>query len=106
MRDEWKTQFGRDAPCDAAKRIDLSAQPARHTDADGLSAALVGRLPVTRAAQPAVTGDHPPEHGERHMSYVTTRDGARIFFKDWGDQAGRPSVFSHGWPLSADDWDA
>ena len=35
---------------------------------------------------------------------VTTRDGVRIFFKDWG--AGQPIVFSHGWPLSSDDWDA
>jgi non-heme chloroperoxidase len=35
---------------------------------------------------------------------VTTKDGVRIYFKDWG--RGRPIVFSHGWPLSADDWDA
>jgi non-heme chloroperoxidase len=27
-----------------------------------------------------------------------------IFYKDWGK--GQPIVFSHGWPLSADDWDA
>ena len=40
------------------------------------------------------------------MSHVTTRDGASIFFKDWGDRKGTPLVFSHGWPLSADDWDA
>ena len=38
------------------------------------------------------------------MSTVTTRDGAEIFYKDWG--SGQPIVFSHGWPLSADDWDA
>jgi non-heme chloroperoxidase len=38
------------------------------------------------------------------MSKVTTRDGAEIFYKDWG--SGQPIVFSHGWPLSADDWDA
>jgi non-heme chloroperoxidase len=35
---------------------------------------------------------------------VTTKDGLRIFFKDWG--TGQPIVFSHGWPLSGDDWDA
>jgi len=34
----------------------------------------------------------------------TTRDGASIFYKDWGP--GPPVVFSHGWPLSADAWDA
>jgi pimeloyl-ACP methyl ester carboxylesterase len=33
-----------------------------------------------------------------------TKDGVEIFYKDWG--AGQPIVFSHGWPLSADDWDA
>ena len=36
--------------------------------------------------------------------YVTTQDGVQIFCKDWG--SGQPVVFHHGWPLSADDWDA
>lgn len=38
------------------------------------------------------------------MNTVTTKDGAQIFYKDWG--SGQPIVFHHGWPLSADDWDA
>ena len=37
------------------------------------------------------------------MSMITTKDGVEIFYKDWGK--GQPIVFSHGWPLSADDWD-
>ncbi|HEX4731607.1 MAG TPA: alpha/beta hydrolase [Solirubrobacterales bacterium] len=37
------------------------------------------------------------------MGTVTTTDGIEIFYKDWG--SGQPIVFSHGWPLSADDWD-
>lgn len=37
------------------------------------------------------------------MSFVTTKDGVDIFYKDWGK--GQPIVFHHGWPLSADDWD-
>jgi non-heme chloroperoxidase len=37
------------------------------------------------------------------MPSVTTKDGVEIFYKDWGE--GQPIVFSHGWPLSADDWD-
>src|ERR1700730_16027439 len=41
--------------------------------------------------------------GAKSMSYVTTKNGARIFFKDWG--TGQPVVFSHGWPLDADAWD-
>src|SRR5258708_38530487 len=37
------------------------------------------------------------------MATIKTRDGVEIYYKDWG--AGQPIVFSHGWPLSADDWD-
>ena len=37
------------------------------------------------------------------MDTITTADGTEIFYKDWG--SGQPIVFSHGWPLSADDWD-
>jgi len=37
------------------------------------------------------------------MGYVKGKDGVEIFYKDWGE--GQPIVFSHGWPLSADDWD-
>ncbi|AGL17070.1 alpha/beta fold hydrolase [Actinoplanes sp. N902-109] len=38
------------------------------------------------------------------MPTITTSDGTEIFYKDWG--TGQPIVFSHGWPLSADDWDS
>ncbi|MBL6614220.1 MAG: alpha/beta hydrolase [Reyranella sp.] len=38
------------------------------------------------------------------MPSITTKDGVDIFYKDWGK--GQPIVFSHGWPLSSDDWDA
>jgi len=36
--------------------------------------------------------------------FVTTTDGVQIYYKDWG--TGQAIVFHHGWPLSADDWDA
>ena len=38
------------------------------------------------------------------MPFIKTKDGVEIFYKDWGK--GQPIVFSHGWPLSSDDWDA
>jgi non-heme chloroperoxidase len=38
------------------------------------------------------------------MPFVTVKDGAQIFYKDWG--AGPPIVLSHGWPLSSDSWEA
>jgi len=37
------------------------------------------------------------------MATITVKDGTQIYYKDWG--TGQPIVFSHGWPLSADDWD-
>ena len=38
------------------------------------------------------------------MPTITTKDGTQIYYKDWG--TGQPIVFSHGWPLTADDWDS
>jgi len=46
---------------------------------------------------PANQGGHP-------MATITTKDGTQIYYKDWGN--GQPLFFHHGWPLSADDWDA
>jgi non-heme chloroperoxidase len=39
------------------------------------------------------------------MPFITTRDGTDIFYKDWGNKSTQPLVFSHGWPLSSDDWE-
>jgi non-heme chloroperoxidase len=38
------------------------------------------------------------------MSFITAKDGTQIFYKDWG--LGQPVVFSHGWPLNSDSWEA
>lgn len=40
------------------------------------------------------------------MATITTKDGTRIYYKDWGSRDAQPIVFSHGWPLSGDAWDA
>ncbi|MBP7705183.1 MAG: alpha/beta hydrolase [Caulobacter sp.] len=62
--------------------------------------AIASTLPLAAcAADPKAAS-----HGETDMPYVTAKDGAQIYYKDWGK--GQPIVFSHGWPLTADDWDA
>ncbi|WCL53280.1 alpha/beta hydrolase [Gimibacter soli] len=58
---------------------------------------LLQLSPAAYAAQPSK---------DQTMSYVTTKDGTQIFYKDWGPKSAQPVVFHHGWPLSADDWDA
>src|SRR3954469_5093093 len=56
----------------------------------------------TRSCSP-LTCEFCTIRGERDRQTITTRDGVEIFYKDWG--SGQPIVFSHGWPLSSDDWD-
>ncbi|WP_066719338.1 alpha/beta fold hydrolase [Sphingomonas pituitosa] len=45
-------------------------------------------------------------HGAAGGATLTLKDGTSIFYKDWGPKTAQPIVFHHGWPLSADDWDA
>lgn len=58
--------------------------------------------PFARGMTPlsSQTGDISMSNG-----IITTKDGTRIFYKDWGPKNAQPVVFHHGWPLSADDWD-
>src|SRR6185437_15182197 len=57
---------------------------------------------ATKVAEPPA---HQPAHkGSKLMTTATMKDGAKIYFKDWG--VGPVVTFSHGWPLSADAWDA
>lgn len=45
-------------------------------------------------------------HAFHLMSTFTTQDGTTLYYKDWGPKSGRPVVFSHGWPLTSDAWEA
>jgi non-heme chloroperoxidase len=56
-------------------------------------------------AGPVFASEHHLQ-GETPMTMFTTRDGTQIFYKDWGPKDAQPVMFHHGWPLSADDWDA
>jgi len=39
-------------------------------------------------------------------SYITTKDGVQLYYKDWGPRNGQVVTFSHGWPLSSDSWES
>lgn len=74
--------------------------------------ALLGTAALTTyLALPALSAhatSQNPAEGDMSMtqSFVKTKDGVDIFYKDWGPKTAQPIVFHHGWPLSGDDWDA
>jgi len=74
----------------------------------GAAAVVVAALPLPASAgQPKPASALAPQkqiRGEFQMNRITTKDGTSLFYKDWG--TGPTIVFSHGWPLSADAWDA
>ncbi|SOO30765.1 Non-heme chloroperoxidase [Xanthomonas phaseoli pv. phaseoli] len=82
----------------------------RHFLISGTAAVAALSLPHLASAaaarrMPSTSSPHSSTYGVKQMSnFVKRPDGANIFYKDWGK--GQPVVFSHGWPLSADAWDA
>jgi non-heme chloroperoxidase len=89
---------------------DNQSSPARASRRD----ILQGVLAATAAGVlPASAGPRhqriPPSNSHKDLSTmntIITNDGTEIFYKDWGPKNAQPIVFHHGWPLSADDWDA
>lgn len=75
----------------------------REVVASGLAFAAAAASPSTAMAQTDRKPTNSSE-GKAPMGTITTKDGTRIFYKDWGK--GQPVLFSHGWPLTADAWDA
>jgi non-heme chloroperoxidase len=69
-------------------------------------AALFGAVALAKVRAEARAANFisaPDEKEGLSMGSITTRDGARIYYKDWG--TGQPVVFSHGWPLTSDAWE-
>ena len=60
------------------------------------------------AAQAAQPQQNVAAHGAATVSgsYVTTRDGVQLYYKDWGPKDGPVVTFSHGWPLNSDSWES
>jgi non-heme chloroperoxidase len=69
-----------------------------------VGAAAFASLQATSSKVEAAAGEASVSKSGHSSGTITTKDGTQIFYKDWG--SGQPIVFHHGWPLSADDWDA
>jgi non-heme chloroperoxidase len=68
-----------------------------------IAAGLVASAMLFAAASPVNAAT---ANAEKTASYITTRDGVQLYYKDWGPKNGQVVVFSHGWPLSSDSWES
>jgi non-heme chloroperoxidase len=98
----WVAAHEEDLPM-PPRQLDTLTLTRRQALQAGASALVVMALPsVAMARTPSPT----PETTHMSENFVTTKDGVRIFYKDWGPRDAQPIVFHHGWPLSSDDLDA
>src|SRR5271169_6668885 len=88
------------------KQVKSLPEPTRRQVlAGGAAGLLLGSIQASAfAAQPNRSESRARNSEGLQMDTFTTKDGVKIFYKDWG--SGQPIVFHHGWPLTADDWDA
>jgi non-heme chloroperoxidase len=68
--------------------------------------ATLSLIPAAASAQNPAPNNRPKGTADMSSGFITTKDGTQIFYKDWGRKDAQPIAFHHGWPLSADDWDA
>jgi non-heme chloroperoxidase len=88
-------------------RASKPSLPFSRRDALISASALTESFALPRgSAHAAGSASHDMPKGEHSMGFITTKDSAQIFYKDWGPKDAQPIVFHHGWPLSSDDWDA
>ncbi|WP_266181432.1 alpha/beta fold hydrolase [Dyella humicola] len=91
---------------EASERISHSRRQTI-ANAGSVVAAAMAMPILSTASSPAKSAPSPTKsskaEGPRSSGKITTKDSVEIYYKDWG--TGQPIVFSHGWPLSADDWD-
>lgn len=91
----------------ASTEVDTSRRKLLVTSALGAAATAATLGASVAQATTDTKSQHANPHlkaGAQTMNTITIKDGTQIFYKDWG--SGKPVVFSHGWPLDADAWDA
>lgn len=93
-----------------AKAISTTATVSRRNVLAGAFAAAASATAIAATNNPAkaatATSQTRTEGATTMGSKIITRDGVEIYYKDWGPKSGQPVILSHGWPLTADSWEA